>query len=286
LKKIYRTNFVEFADLCKQYGINSSVNRTSPPSSIKIQPTKTRTNQAMSVSSSSSSSPFRKLLPQAMRHHQCCLNFAFPSLNNFGMMWFRDDDVEIGDSMCSILTIYQPLFDARDQDLIRLSIDSDDPTVLHHSHPTVPTFMFKDFKKVHQLEGSEENPEIYSETRKKHKKHAFKIANNKNLKLQSAEYSLPFALSMDSFDGIINSTAEIKKHYRYFNTVVDTSGDEEIEHTCAYIFWKVLIEGETTNCSTKAQEERNVYSDAHKRMSRAFADMDMDDENSADADFE
>ena len=101
--------------------------------------------------------------------HQICLNDEFPSLNDNGIIFFRDDDVEIGESMSSILTIYQPLFDARDHELVSLRVDSNDPSRLIHEYPGVPTFMYRDYEKVHMLERSEENPEIYSATKKKHK---------------------------------------------------------------------------------------------------------------------
>jgi len=199
------------------------------------------------------------------------VNFAFPSSNKFGMMWFRDDDVEIGDSFNSVLTVYQPLFDARDQDLIRLSVDETDPSILYHVHPTVPTFMYSNFEKVYEQESSVKNPEIFSETRKKHKKHASKIKRNKNARLEMSEYHLPFSLSMNKFDDIANSYSEIKKHYRTIEVDVHVDAENDIKHTCSYIYWKILIDGETTNLAD--DDDANIYADAHTRMSNAFGSM-------------
>ena len=207
---------------------------------------------------------------QAMRRHQVNLNFMYPSLNSSGMLWFRDDDVEVGESMSSILTIYQPLFDARDYDLVNITLDSDDPMILSHIHPTVPTFLYQDFEKVHVLEKSLHNPEIYSETRKKHKKHAYKIKSNKNLRQQISEYHLPFSLTLDAFDEISHPGSTIRKHYRTIPVEVDSN----IKQVCHLVFWKVMIEGETTHFA-QSDESQNVFEDAQQRMSEAFAAMDV-----------
>jgi hypothetical protein len=286
LKRIQQADFIKFARICNSYNIRSSFttfydsseSASSDSDSIycssnhslkQAAPVAKKTKAkkaAMSVASSKSN-----LFNHSLRNHQEKPNFDFPSLNKFGMMWLRDDDVEIGDSMCSILTIVQPLFDARDHDQVNIYLDADDPAVLKHVHPNVPTFMYQDWKKVHELEESDDNPEIYTETRKKHKKHAFKIVDNKQLKLQTSEYQLPFSLSLDKFDDIEHTSSKIQKHYRTIVVPVDN----KIKHTCAYVFWKILIDGETTHCSGRVREDRNVYEEAKTRMCNAFNDINL-----------
>ena len=224
----------------------------------------------MSVSSSSTNP-----CDQVPRKHQFNLNFQFPSLDNSGMMWFRDDDVEVGDSMCGILTVCQPLWDVRDQDSVSPHLDVDDPTLLSHRTPTVPTFMWKDFEKVHQPEESEENPEMCTETRKKHKKHACKIENNNILKLEINECQLPFAPSLEKFDEIDHEGSAIRKHLRTIPIEVENS---QTECRSACVCWKVVIDGETTFCSEKSCDKRNVHKDAEQRMCEAFQEMDVGDD--------
>ena len=281
LKKLHDTSFTQFAKICESLGINSSKptpnfipsNENVPPHKVQVQSppaTILKKPASMSVSDSDSSNGLDQV---PMRKHDVFLNFDCPSLNSNGMMWFRDDDVEIGESMYSVLTIYQPLFDARDHDLIKLYMNPQDPTVLYHVHPNVPTFMFKDYDKIHKLEKSDDNPDLFSLTRKRHKKHAFKILSNKNLKVQMTEYQLPFSVTMEAFDQVNNLPTEIQKHYRTIE--VDVDAGSKISHTCAYIYWKIMIDGETTNCSTKAHDDQNVFAEAQNRMSEAFKQMNV-----------
>jgi hypothetical protein len=274
LKTLYTTNLPKFANLCHSYEINSSATTNFSPD-FAVSKQKTPPPQKMSISSSSSSGPF----DQGLRKHQHRLNLTFPSMNTNGMMWFRDDDVMIGDDMCSILTIYQPLFDARDHNLISLRRDAEDPTVLHHIHPAVPTFLYRDYESVHIMDESTSNPDIFTETQRKHRKHAYKIMNNENLKLETTEIQLPFGLSTEPFDQIENSNAEIMKTLRTILIKVDD--EEGIVHTCSFLFWKIMIDGETIHCSDKMKKEKkNAFVDAHKRMSSAFQNLNTVDDDS------
>lgn len=280
LKKIYNTSFADFAALCKVYDINStdsvhSYRENNPPSNSlnkSISSTSTFKNPYRSLSKMNINGPS---FDEAMKSHQICLSEDLDSLNDNGMIFFRDDNVEIGDSMNSILTVYQPLFDARDLDLIDLYVHPDDKRVLHHVYPKVPSFMYRDHDKVHKLERSEENPEVYWFTKKKHKRLAFKIVEDNDMKLETSEYRLPFELSTARVDSIENSSTKLMKNYRTFTVKVD----ENIYHTVAYVFWKIIIEGKTANFSGSTNPvKRNLHADAkelEERMSSAFAKMDV-----------
>ena len=93
------------------------------------------------------------------------------------------------------------------------------------------------------------------------------------LKLQMNECQLPFALTMENFDDIDNSGAQIMKHCRTIS--IDVNGGEGITHDCSCIFWKIVIDGETTHCSAKTHQKKNVCADAHECMSSAFATMNV-----------
>ena len=273
LKKISRSNVAEFSRLCDTYGIKPSNIKVNFQDQISVPQ---EIDPRMSTTSSN-------LLEQQLRRHQVNLNFHFPSLNSSGMLWFRDDDVEIGESMCSILTIYQPLFDARDYDDVNIGIDVDDPTLLLHHHPTVPRFFYEDFNKIHEQEESLDNPDIYTETRKKHKKHAFKIKNNKHLKIEMTEYQLPFALSLEAFDDISHNGSTLMKNYR----TIQVGLSKKIKHTCSYVFWKVMIDGETTHCANRTSGATgNVFEDAYTRMFNKFENLDVNGEIPMDDDGE
>ena len=208
-------------------------------------------------------------MERMMMSHKEFLNWEIPSLNRYGMMWFRDDDVEIGDDLVSILTIYHPLWDARDSDNIKLQLSPDDPSLLLFTHPTCPTFMYKNYKLMHEQDQDDEAPEVYSFTKKKHMKQASKIAKNDNMRLQVSEYQLPFSLSLDPFRKIEHNGSEIKMHYR--TILVHLEKGLDITDTCNFVYWKVLVDGETTNCSSEVLEKpSNKYLDAHQRMSIQF----------------
>lgn len=204
-----------------------------------------------------------------MQKHEHLLNLDQPSLNRYGMLWFRDNDVEIGESMHSVLTIYQPLYDARDQNLIGIPIDINDPPILHHTHPTVPMFMYRDFEKMHVLDGSDGNPGVFSMAREQHKKHATKIKSSKQLKMQKTSYELPVSVATKSFDTIKHSGLKIKKHYR--TIPIPLMGDKKIGHFCASLWWEVMIDGETTDFPD--EEDINAYEDADERMLEKSKDL-------------
>ena len=162
LKKLQQTEFEKFARLASSFGIISSVqedhNNNSDTSSYsddseyEIEPISNNFKQPINnfkskiISKtkghfSKNKKPIRKMKQSifegGMRQHQKFLNLKNPHLNHHGMMWYRDDDVEIDDSYYSVLTIYQPLFDARDSSMVKLYLDDEDPSVLHHVHPNV-----------------------------------------------------------------------------------------------------------------------------------------------------
>lgn len=190
-------------------------------------------------------------------------------------MWFRDDDVLIDKSLHSVLTIYQPLFDPRDFNDIKLTLDRDEPNLLHHVHPNVPTFMYKDLDSMHAQEmGSDpKNPELYSFTAKKHQKSAIDIdEGGDGQKFQVTDYRLPFLLIKDHFSNIDNTGKEIEKHYRK----IEINVTDRIKHKCAYAFWKILIDGETYHLKKKVSE-RNPFDEAESRMSKTFSSMNLDE---------
>ena len=211
---------------------------------------------------------------EGTRQHQKLLNLEHPHLNNHGMLWFRDDDVEINDVLYSVLTVYQPLYDPRDFVDVKLSIDNDEPDKLQHTLPNVPSFMYKDVKKLHQLEQKTDpdNPELYSFTAKKHSKCAIKIKTSDDERLQIDEYRLPFMLSLDMFSNIENTAAELKKHYRTFECKIT----DKIKHKFAFVFWKVLIDGEATRLTADIDSaSRNHFAEAEERMSDAMKAMNL-----------
>ena len=276
LKKLYKSNVVDFATLCKSYGINSSVSSTpvsffddssvsTKSTSKSLLPTASTTFIKCKMNSNSS-------LPE-MREHQTLLNMDHPHLKRHGMLWFRDDDVRIDGSLCSILTIYQPLFDARDVSSVKLSLDNEESDLIHHIHPNVPSFFYKDCQRMHKLEDKKDNknPELFSMTEKKHQKCAIKIKTDENHRLQRDSYRLPFTLSLEKFDAIDNAGSELKKNYR----ILEIEVTDKIKHKVSYVYWKVLIDGETTHLSSDTDPVFNEFEEAEARMSAAFADMNV-----------
>jgi len=200
------------------------------------------------------------------RSHQSNLNFKYPHLNFNGMMWFRDDDVLINQSLHSILTIYQPLYDPRDFNDIKLCFDINDPFLLRLYQPNVPTFMHKNIENIHQqeLETDPKNSELYSFTAKKHKKAAVKVSNYNEHKIQVIECHLPFCVSSEQFSNIDNAGGEAEKHHGKIRVKVT----DKIKDTCSYVFWKISIEDKTTHLQTKRPTSRNQFDEAEERMSK------------------
>ena len=245
LKKDFETDKAKFDSLCDSYGIKKSALKQIPTSP---SPQLFKQERKMTYDS------------KVMRLEREHVNFERPSLNRHGMMWFQNDDVEIGDSYNSILTIYQPLFDARDQDNVELYLDKDNPTILRQVFPNVPTFMERDHNLVHELEDKcNLFPELNSSVKKAHKKHVYKMHGRKEFRMQATEYELPFSLSLNSFGPITHTDFKIKKHYR--TLIVEVDSKRNIDHTCAFVYWKILIDGESTNFGEMKLEDEDVGDD-------------------------
>lgn len=276
LKKIYHTKFNDFTNLCNSYGIESyTSNSDSIVTSPVVVPARILSDSPKNLKERKIILPKMNVKGNDMRQHQNFLNLEHPHLNKHGMLWFRDDDVELDGSLCSVLSIYQPLFDARDCDSVKLFLDENDPELLHHTHLNVPTFMIKDFKLMHKLDKMTDphNPELYSFTAKKHSKCAIKCQSSDDHRLQRDEYRLPFGLKLEKFSNIENSASEIKKHYR----TIEVTVTNKIKHKCSYVFWKILIDEETTNLSFGDEDDDgpNYHDEAEERMSKAFAQMNV-----------
>jgi len=126
---------------------------------------------------------------------------------------------------------------------------------------------------MHKLETKKDkahkNPELYSLTEKKHQKCAIKIRTDENHRLQRDSYRLPFTLSLEKFDAFENAGSELKKNYR----ILEVEVTDRIKHKVSYVFWKVLIDGETTHLSTDDVSIVNEFEEAEARMSEAFSEM-------------
>ena len=304
LKKLQRNpnQFIKFAHICNKHGVSSSVTKFRQPkydsdesnysetdsdtdtdsdldTPITYRPTaKTRSTpprEKPTQTTHKKSHQRSKEMPSYksnskdpdMRHsHQHDLNFEFPHLNFNGMMWFRDDDVLIGNSLHSILTIYQPLYDPRDFHDIKLCFDIDDPDLVRLYHPNIPTYMHKDLESMHsqEMKTDPKNSELYSFTAKKHKKAAIKAAASDRHKMQVTECHLPFSVTNEQFSNIDNTGGEAEKNYRKIEVKVT----DKIKDTCSYIFWKILIKGETTHLKSKRRTVRNQFDEAEERMSK------------------
>eukprot|EP00531_Pseudo-nitzschia_arenysensis_P002321 CAMPEP_0116143560 /NCGR_PEP_ID=MMETSP0329-20121206/15517_1 /TAXON_ID=697910 /ORGANISM="Pseudo-nitzschia arenysensis, Strain B593" /LENGTH=307 /DNA_ID=CAMNT_0003638891 /DNA_START=26 /DNA_END=949 /DNA_ORIENTATION=- len=248
LKRLQTTNSQRFSNILQTYGIPIMVSNddsleepkschTVAPQTIPPSEQKRKRENAKTMVSSN----FDKRAVQKHKHH--LVNFEKPYLNRNSMIWFRDDNVEIGNSFFSIVTIYQPLLHALDHELITLKVDKNDPTVLIHTQPAISTYMHRNWENIHRLESGNSNPELYSPTRKKHKKLAHQIANKRHIPTHQTYYQLPFPLALDRFGGIKNSQTKLKKHLR----LVPTNVPGIKTQICSYIWWKVLIDGETVH---------------------------------------
>jgi hypothetical protein len=269
LKKALDSDFQSFADLCNLYGINSTTIAPHVNTSTSFEPSTPKMNSQ----SVNRTHPTSKASSQVdgMRQHKCLLNLDFPHLNKNQMLWFRDDDVQIDNALYSVLTIYQPLSDPRDFYSIKLSLDENNPEVLHYTHLNIPTFMYTDYETMFKLEHTSDpnNHDVYAMTAKKHSKCAIKVQRDENHRLQKDSYRLPFALRLNKFSNIENTGTELQKNFRFFPINVT----DKLEYKCAYVFWKVLIDEETTHLSLDKTQGSSQFDDALSRMSSAFGGM-------------
>ena len=262
MKDIYSTRLQDFADLCNSYGVNTSNNLL--PEKNKSTPTTSKTLFQSPTKSMASD----RLLP-FNTDHEVCLNDDFPHLDDSGLLIFRDDDVEIDDTMVSILTVYKELTDARDQEFTTLSIHKTNPSILVLNCPKLGLFMTCNHDKVQGLEKCKKNPEFYTSTAKKHKKIAFRIKGNRKMRMRTIEFQLPFELSPDEINGMNNTGSELMKNFRSLNVEVNSN----FTQTCSFVFWKILIYGETQVCYEGDEEmEAYVYNEAIQRELDAFTE--------------
>jgi len=302
LKKQQADNFPRFSVLLQSYNITSAASSTvsASPESVAssfdysdssddddsylgssiIPPSPTPSVPKPVAVPKAASRPPPKLLSKAppkptktmtshegMRNHQKFLNLKQPHLNFHGMLFFRDDDVEVDGSLQSILTIYKPVYDPRDVDDIKLTLDEDEPDLLHFTHSNVPTFFYKNFKDIHLLDRDFDpdplNSELFSFTLKKHQKCAIAISKSDDQRLQRDDIRLPFSVSLEKFSVFENTDVEIQKHFRM--VPIDISPTKQ--HKCLYVFWKMVIDGETTHLNIADTDD---YERAEARMSTVF----------------
>jgi hypothetical protein len=191
------------------------------------------------------------------------VNLYDPDLNINGMMWLKNDDVTINNEVFTMLTIIKPLYDPRDYHDEKLTLDSENSNILHHTGTVVPSFAINNVDMVHEQEEDDDNPEVINFPRKLHKTTATAIKGNDKRRLRMTNYKLPFGLKLDHFG---NTVSELKKNYR--TVEFDISSDGSIKHTACYIYWKVLVDGESRRLEPDAKQVDNPFAEAQKRMSK------------------
>ena len=214
-------------------------------------------------------------MDKLIRQHQHCLNLDFPYLDQSGMVFCRDDEVDIDNgngngnddddnadsenTVTRILTIYQLLSDPRDYDLIKLARDADDPSIVHHTQSIFHAVMYMDA--YHQDdEKGEVNPSSSSPSKAQSstiynpqkKEFARKIMSGEMNNEKTNELKLPFDLKLGNDDkngdnnhhgnnSKSNSKLEIEK--KYGSIAIDFGVfPENAIHTRLYIYWQVHID--------------------------------------------
>ena len=260
LKKLQENRPSDFEELIKTYEIYSE------PETSHSEDEYSSDEESLSQNSKQQQQQRHLPQPQSTMTMQHLVPDKFKA-NSTGLVAFRDDNVLIGEKLCSILTIYQVLTDARDEEIINLCIDPNDPSILLHDNPVVPTIMYQDYREIHKQELNEDNPEIFTSTMKKHMKKATPFLRDNNLNIQTTEYQLPFALLADPIDDIENTASELEKNIRTHIVLVNKELD--IHRHCDYIYWKAMIDGEVVDCSLKKKRsvKRNKWGDAQTRAS-------------------
>ena len=112
------------------------------------------------IKSLASMSSKKSAFNQFMKEHQHCLNLEYPDLNLEGMLWFRDDEVQIDNSFNSVLTIYHSLMDPKDLLNMKLNLDVNDYGILNLIKPNGPTYVYMDIDKMYDREKENKDPEI------------------------------------------------------------------------------------------------------------------------------
>lgn len=212
-------------------------------------------------------SPSQQAFQRYLLENDHSVNLYDPDLNVDGMMWFKNDDVTINQEVFTMLTIIKPLYDPRDYHDEKLTLDSENNNILHHTRAVVPSFAINNVDMIHDQEALDPNikvnPEVFNFPRKLHKTTATAIKGNDKRRLKMTNYKLPFGLKLDHFG---NTVSELQKNYRTIE--FEVSSDGSIKHTACYIYWKVLIDGESRRLEPDAKKIDNPFAEAQKRMSQ------------------
>jgi hypothetical protein len=200
-----------------------------------------------------------------LKEHEHLVNLEYPDLNTESMLFFKDNNVTIGKEVFTVITIYQPLYDPNDYKDIKLSLDPSNPTILRKISPNITSFLRNAVDGVHEQEEDTENPEVFSFPRKQHKTMATAINSDERRKLKMTMFRLPFSLKLDHFG---NTASQLVKNYRNVEVPVTAT----IHHTCAFIYWKVVVDEEARRLEPDAKAEDDPFAEAQKRMSKMKVD--------------
>jgi hypothetical protein len=79
------------------------------------------------------------------------LSMDYPKRNPNGMMVFHANDMKVDKELIDCITIYKPLFNARDIKKTKAMLHEDGGGILV-TEPSVPTYMIKKVKEIHSVE--------------------------------------------------------------------------------------------------------------------------------------
>lgn len=188
------------------------------------------------------------------------LNLDYPEQNVDGMMVFRDNNIDIGEELFDILTIFKPLKDPRDYKLTKLVLGADGES-LTLTEPSVPSYFVDTVDQIHAQETQDE--EEYKGTRKQHRVLATLLKNDDKRKLKSTVFVLPYGIKL-KLDHFGNTLSKLQANYRCVKVKLNSTRKAEP----SYMWWKIIIDGESRKLKDDAAaEEDDPFERAHQRMS-------------------
>ena len=203
-------------------------------------------------------------------------------------MVIKGSKIVIGTELVDALTIYKPIYDARDfkSKKIKASLLSDGTGIVF-TEPSLPFFFTSEITQMHELEGRSS----CASTLRKHTVVANAIKGNIHRQTKEVTLLFPDGMTCNNrhFNGNPNEFSRgLKSNFRMLEVQIDQDLHTNYMDKCNYVFWKVVIDGEAQIMETaRDSDEDDEWNTAFERVeklrisgaNRAFEDPDKIDAN-------
>ena len=198
------------------------------------------------------------VLPGMPDDEEIVLDVGNPERNKT-MLVLRTDNMHV--EQIDQIAIFQPLCDPRDIKLAKAVLDPDGRSIIL-TEPVLPTFMVKEVKAMHAMEGCFGKAQCMLATRS-HQVAATNIQANELRAMKRTMLHFPDGIVCKSMD----TKAKLKNNFRMMKINAAAKGDEPNLINIQWVCWKLNVDSESRLLERQDLEDSDDLNDAVKRMS-------------------